>query len=1011
MDDEARIVEVLEHLLDSDSTPEEACERCPELLPEVRDRWRQLRGLQEHVELVFPSSGHAPVKKESWPPHQQRGFPAIPGYEIESVLGRGGIGVVYKAYHAKLNRHVALKMLLSGAFASDIERKRFAREAKAIAGLKHVNFVQVHDIGEYEACPFFTMELAEAGTLAQMLGGAAQPPLMAAAMIATLATAIQVAHDDSIIHRDLKPSNVLLATDGTLKISDFGLARRLEDHDDITHTGARIGTPCYMAPEQVHNRSGTVGPAADIYSLGIMLYEMLTGRPPFLSGTAAAAEIQVISDDPVPPSRLNRKVPRDLETVCLKCLQKDSRHRYASAAALAEDLLRFSRGEPVKARPLGAIKRSIKWMHRRPTHAALLISGSTLAAVLTGGSFWYLSGRSLALRFVSADLAEVRRSEEQGDWNNANVSLVRGRAELGNYRSSQLGQQIAQASRDLNLVNKLDAIHVDSFAFAGAVVDFDRFDNIYEAAFKEAGVGGYDCEPGLVALRIIQSPIHRALVGALDGWVHCALGSKQLWVLRVAELSDPDPLNFRDRARNPKMWQSRQELSKLAAMIPVAKEPVSFLVSLGEQLGARDLAAISFMVKVQNKNPDDFWINLLLADAMNEKSRLPEAIGYYRAALAVRPHSTIVSNHLGDLFMNAGSYNEAIEQFTREIEVDPTAAVAYANRAVASFNMQNFSEATEDARVAVRLQPLDGWYQLLLGETLERGGYTDEAFEHVQTAYRLDPRREDTREVYRHLAMAVGRFDLLEHCWDIQLKSYPDSSATWEQYAKYSAFMRHKAEYENARTQMLSRFSNTTDPQVAERIGRACLLMPGSDEQTQRATELVDRALLTKVDVNNRLLLFFEVSHGLAQFRNRDYDGALQTLHDGAPGVLTPLPQFISAMALAKTAKSDAVRAMLATAVMQYDWSTKRMDFDGCMFHVLRREAEAMILPDLAAVREGKASSQDKTEYECLLADDECAGMRLAASRIYQKTLADDPHLLDSLTYGYRYRAAWPPPW
>src|SRR5262249_29286928 len=223
----------------------------------------------------------------------------------------------------RLNRFVALKMLTTGAYAGPHERARFQREAEAVARLRHTHIVQVHDVGDHEGRPYFTMEFLEGGSLALALAGAPQPARQAAALVATVAEAMQAAHQGGIVHRDLKPANILLARDGTPKVADFGLARHFEGEPALTVSGARIGTPSYMAPEQVIGKTAAIGPAADIYALGAVLYEMLTGRPPFRGETASETEQQVISAEPVSPSRLNPKVPRDLETICLKCLSKE----------------------------------------------------------------------------------------------------------------------------------------------------------------------------------------------------------------------------------------------------------------------------------------------------------------------------------------------------------------------------------------------------------------------------------------------------------------------------------------------------------------------------------------------------------------------------------------------------------------------------------------------------------------------------------------------------------------
>ncbi len=435
----------LGHRWDSNGPPEEACPVCSS----AAASWDRSQGSTFADELPPPPESSAATVIPTGP---ARRVPAVPGYEVLGELGRGGMGVVYQARHLGLKRPVALKVILSGEHADPRDLARFRAEAEAVARLQHPNIVQIFEVGEHDGRPYFALELVKGGSLAQRLAGAPLPATAAAELVETLARAMDYAHSQGVVHRDLKPANILLQRpedrgqrtedskdDSSLssvlcplsssipKVADFGLAKRLDASAAPTQTGQVMGTPCYMAPEQAAGRAKQVGPAADVYALGAILYECLTGRPPFRGDTALETLRQVVFDEPVALTRLQPKMPRDLETVCLKCLRKEPARRYASAGELAEDLRRFRAGEPVRARPVGLGGRGLRWAKRRPAVAALVAVVFVAALSLLG------LGLASDLR-IRAQQAEIEQ---------------RGRAARANYgRALQAVKQIIEVAQN-----------------------------------------------------------------------------------------------------------------------------------------------------------------------------------------------------------------------------------------------------------------------------------------------------------------------------------------------------------------------------------------------------------------------------------------------------------------------------------------------------------------------------------------------------------------------------------
>jgi WD40 repeat protein/serine/threonine protein kinase len=417
-------------------TPQEYFARFPQWENDLRVQF-EIHGLLTGNPVGAPKPTDAAGNGKTVPPLSPPDGPvadlvdkSVGSYDLLQEIARGSMGVVYRARHRTLQRIVALKMVLAGEHAGRTELARVRTEAEAVARLQHPNIVQIYEVGDTGTHPYLALEFVEEGSLAEKLAGQPQPARFAAELVRTLAEAMHYAHQRGIVHRDLKPANILLASggckspmrsdgdptadsrsllaDATPKITDFGLAKRLDQKGSQTATGAVFGTPSYMAPEQASGTSREIGPAADIYALGAILYEMLTGRPPFRAENLLTTLRQVVNEEPVAPNRLQPGVPHDLTTICLKCLQKEPRRRYATAGELAEDLRRFLAGEPIFARPISPAERAWKWAKRRPAVAALLTSLIVAALTLLFGSLWY----NAQLQIAAAEARKQRSDAE-----------------------------------------------------------------------------------------------------------------------------------------------------------------------------------------------------------------------------------------------------------------------------------------------------------------------------------------------------------------------------------------------------------------------------------------------------------------------------------------------------------------------------------------------------------------------------------------------------------------------
>jgi serine/threonine-protein kinase len=1106
MTDEARLEQLLDELQDTDGTPESVCGSYPELLPRVRERWQQIRRAQTELDVMFPPfAGHTPIHSAARPADGP--MPVVLGYEVESVLGLGGMGVVFRARHLGLNRVVALKMALAGGYAGPHERARFQREAEAVAALVHPNVVQIHDVGESDGRPFFSMEYVEGGSLADKLAGKPQPAREAAELVATLAGAVHAAHVAGIVHRDLKPANVLLAADGTPKVTDFGLARRVDGEGGLTLSGAAVGTPSYMAPEQARGQAAAVGPATDVYALDAILYELLTGRPPFLAESAAETLQQLFSQDPVPPSRLNAKVPRDLETICLKCLQKGPQYRYATALSLAEDLGRYQRGESITARPVSRSERMARWARRNPAVAALILTAFALVglAVVYGASEWRREARRRAeIAKWTPKLDLVKQLQKNGRFQEARAVLQ----DLPAGDVGELSDQIRSAEADLDLAQRLDRIRLNRVEVVDGRFDLDsnraRSDREYEAALDEAGVGGFRDLPSEVAARVRASPIQTALVVAMDDWGVCTNDeARRRWIFEVARRADPDPGGWRDRVRDPSL--TREDLAKLAESAAIQDQSVQLLVALGQRMQAAGADATALLKRVQQQHPGDFWASCMLADALWGK-KPAECIRCYQAALAIRPDAAVAHHNLGRALANVDRIDEAIEHFRKAVRLEPEYAHAVSNLGMA-FSMKGrsaealeltqravaldgrsvkihvnladvlddlgrtkeaideyrrtialdpestlaherlgfilmksnrFDESMAQYEITRRLDPTSGLPHLGIGRLLNRQGRIDEAIAELEAAIRLDAdlvqahsllgdcwreklspqkalveydkvialRRNDTSAIRTRRAVLVqlGLGETARTEWENDLTERPPAHDAWYGYAELCLYLGQQGEYERACHELLGRFESSSDPQVCERVGRACLLGILGHEDTLRAAALVERAV--RADLSPSVAWakpYFQVALGLARYRLGDFDGAVGAIRGKALHVHGPLPNLVLSMAHRRAGRPDEALRSFARALAEYDWRPCRVDsHDAWLYHTLRREAEPLVMPNLVGLLAGKSKSRDQDERLTLIAVNQSTRRTAMAAWLVLDAFDADPELANRLGEDHR---------
>ena len=703
----------------------------------TRRRPRPAPSKRDHPPTLPSASGPEPSPEE---------LPAVEGYEILERLGQGGMGVVYRARQHGLDRLVALKMIRGGPHAAPEHLARFRIEARSVARLRHPNVVQIHDVGQADGLPFVALELLEGGSLEGRVAGTPQPERASAELLVTLAGAIGAAHLVGVVHRDLKSANVLFTADGTPKIADFGLAKRLDEEDGQTQSGQVMGSPSFMAPEQARGKGREVGPPADLYSLGAILYEMLTGRPPFKGPSTMDTLLQVVHDEPVPPSRLRPGLSRDLETICLKCLAKEPHRRYRSAENLADDLRRYLAGSPILARRIGPRERAWKWARRQPAAAAL--AACALAATVGLASAGLRAREAERSLEKKADALRFRAAVAELDGRRALVEkpLRYDPKELNELlgaigRNPRLAEERARLGE---LVEQLGRVREEQARFRQARDHLDAFRHLRrEAQLRDTRFVGFGLYGDVEGVR-------EAARGALDQFKAGGAGGE--W----SPGGLPDALSLEEKAE---VEQGRLELLLIWADAVVRP-------SRGEDPRRQADLALEILDRAARLRAPSRAHHLLRAECLAAKGDEAGAKGERKLAEAIPTTDAFGRVLNGQDLYRRQKWLAAIEEFDKALRLEPGLFRAQLLMAVCQLQVQRTDLAKANLTACLQREPRAICLYLLRGLA-----YGEEGYRRQKLAREANPKLPALE------AEAEAQFDSAEADYRTALALKPDPSA------------------------------------------------------------------------------------------------------------------------------------------------------------------------------------------------------------------------------------------